>query len=249
MASPNYQKYRENATKAYQTEYRYSCEGDSSCSYPNISASEINSFLRTEMINDKGVSLFPYIEENKTFIKYIMQVVHGIDERMVPNTDDITTFYRGISWSVYKQMAANNLLINKSYTSSTRNLEVAYSFTEKSKDPSKNIILQFNIPININIYDFGDSHEENEVLIQRNTQFISPAQKETKIDTKYRIIPVVLLPYTIPLPNKISTRLEYPSVEYSKQYPTVFETMKKTNPDKTVLIWDLTLSKPKNKDS
>lgn len=243
--TPVQKKYHENATKAYQREYQFSCrENDSSCdTYPAISASEINRFLRTESINDKGKSLFPLAEQNKTFIRYIMQVIHGIDDKMKLNHDSTTTFYRGIPWSIYIEMKKQNMLINKSYTSSTRSIDVAYRFTDQNKDPSKNIILQFNIPTTIYIYDYQNSHQEDEVLIERNTQFIIPSQEEEKPMQKYRIIPTMLEKYQ-PFSSfqRTSMNVEYVPINYNDTYPMLTYLFKKTKNKESlesIPIWNV----------
>ena len=129
--------------------------------YKGDSYTEINDFLRKnteEYINNSNSILTRYIKE--------------IDSKMTNNGElNNVLLYRGIGNGVIPAIisGSSGILINKAYTSCTFKLHIAKNFLDENDECC---ILVFNIPENIKYYIYKDDNDEQEVLIQRNTQFI-----------------------------------------------------------------------------
>ena len=144
----------------------------------------INKFIRDADNISKIISDYP---DEK-----IVKIIKELDLNMVDHGDDTTLFYRGFGGGIIPMIieAGSGVLVNKSYSSCTSILDKAIEFASTDKC----CILMFTIPSDLKYHKFSDQREQ-EVLVERNTQFI--------IDKKSSKYPVY---------NAILTRWEPPSI-------------------------------------
>lgn len=228
-------QYSKNALKAYKEQYIY--EKDDSIIYPSISASEINSFLRLPYtISDSGTKKDKF---NEITVKYISKIINSIDKQLNFSTDNESIYYRGIPMNIYSSLKSlpDKIMTNKAYTSCSKNITVAKDFAGK-----KGAILCFKIPKNIKVYSYadtdGEKDEEEEILIQRNTQFILHPNTE-KIDDGYTIAFVTLTKYTSSyiINNEYTSDIRLQSI-ISKLTAFLKETNRKNHT--SIKLWDTT---------
>ena len=119
----------------------------------------------------------------------IVKIIKELDLNMIDHGDDTTLFYTEITGGIIPMIieAGSGVLVNKSYSSCTSIIDKAIEFVSTDKC----CILMFTIPSHLKYHKIS----EQEVLVERNTQFI--------IDNKSSKYPVY---------NAILTRWEPPSI-------------------------------------
>src|SRR5579872_3008655 len=143
----------------------------------------INSILRTETVpmdRDK-------LSENLRQLN-IFKDIYTIDSLMKYDPDlNGKLLYRGFdSIDLENILSETGVIVNKSFSSSSPNLEIAWKFTSQFK--RKCCVIVFSVPPEIKSIDIDDIisssigvitpsefdgiHFEHEILIQRNTQFV-----------------------------------------------------------------------------
>lgn len=168
------------------TAYKYGING--------IGSDRINLFLRNNHITDDGSELVSFTTHGKT-VEKICAAIRNIDKRLINNTKEIKV-YRGISGDFYKSLKLTGCIINKSYTSSTTNKDTAIAF---SQGDTTGVVLVFVIPPGIRIHKYTGL-DEDEILIERNTQFINFVEEYDK-ETNVLFVKTILVKYTLPLVN------------------------------------------------
>jgi hypothetical protein len=226
-------EYSKNALKAYKEQYIY----DKESNYPSISASEINSFLRSPYyISDSGK---PTKRFNDITVKYISKIICSIDKQLTPSIDTDTIYYRGIPMNIYNSIKSlpDKIMTNKAYTSCTKNINVAKDFAGK-----KGAVIYFKIPDNIKIYTYKDRNgkkdDEEETLIQRNTQFILHPHTE-KIENGYTIAYVTLEKYTSTMERIYKEYFPNPEIDATlSRIRTQLTSNTNEKPKSFVKIWE-----------
>lgn len=159
--------YDENALKAYKEDiksYKKSVANDSYYSYEKI-----NDFLKVNNVNTDGINLINIktSKVNKEKAKNIIEIVKGIDRRMVPyNSKNI--LYKGITHISKRTLDSNIPLIYKPYSSTTTDYQTAVSFANIENDEYR-IVLVVTIDPELNVYNYMDQYDEYEILLERNT--------------------------------------------------------------------------------
>lgn len=129
--------------------------------------SNLNKFLRDISNLKKFMSDNP----NEKYTKLIQNL-----DNKIQNTGNYTNtyLYRGISGGIIPAIMelTSGVLVNKAYTSTTKNLDTAKKFV--SDDGC--CILMFTIPEDIKYLEMPNQNWEQEILLQRNTQFIIDIQ-------------------------------------------------------------------------
>lgn len=166
--------------------------------YQGTGYGKINNFLR-EMSNES------VINNNKD--DPIVEHILNIDRGMKYNKLNNMLMFRGINSSLIKNLPSN-VLVNKAYSSATPDFNIASNFTDDC------CILSFIIPDDIKtyIYDYKNitskNLKEQEVLLQRNTQFVNITQDK----------------YNPNLYNAVLTKYKPPNVsQQMKEYNRVRE--------------------------
>lgn len=127
--------------------------------YKGDSYHEINAFLRENIDLSK--------QPNNILVRYINE----IDSNMTNNGElNNVVLYRGIGNGVIPAVisGSSGILVNKAYTSCSFRMDIAKNFLEEDDECC---VLVFSIPSNVKYYIYKDDNDEQEVLIQRNTQF------------------------------------------------------------------------------
>ena len=174
-ASSKTDDYRKHALVAYKGNYK------------KIGASRINAYLRNFIISDSGIEL-----QNTThpIVKRICAIIRQIDSILVPAAAEYTV-YRGLDADHVKQLRADGVTVNKSFTSVSTDINVA-------KTAGKTI-LAFTIPLGMKIHNYStSSHKdyEREILIERNTQFVGCRTEQLK--DGYTLIHTTIAKWSLP---------------------------------------------------
>jgi hypothetical protein len=154
--------------------------------YKGESYGDINTALRESSGNLEqiGTSIRKHIENIDSLMK------EGPEERIL---------YRGIQGLPFfldtsNKIGSNPILIQLAFSSATRNIKVTRSFVDKNGC----CVLAFPLTSDIKRYDFGDKQEE-EVLLQRNIQFILESDiPEIDVKNKIQIYKAIVKPYNPP---------------------------------------------------
>jgi hypothetical protein len=159
--------YDKNALKAYKEDiksYKKGIENDSYYSYETI-----NDFLKVNNVNIDGINLINIktTKVNREKAKNIIEIVKGIDKRMVPYTSK-NKLYKGITHISKRTLDDNMCVIYKSYSSTTIDYQIAASFANTETDDYR-IVLILTVQPEIKVYNYMDKHNENEILLERNT--------------------------------------------------------------------------------
>ena len=161
------QYYDENALKAYKEDiksYKKGIDNDSYYSYETI-----NDFLQINNVNTEGINLINIktSKVNKEKAKNIIEIVKGIDKRMVPYTSK-NKLYKGMTHISKRTLDSNIPVIYKSYNSTTLDFQIAASFANTETEDYK-IVLILSVQPEIKVYNYMDKYNENEILLERNT--------------------------------------------------------------------------------
>lgn len=145
--------YRAHAVTAYQQ------------SYKQVNYGIINEWIRKHNIDDKGTELIALKKDKDSLVRRVATVVKSLDEMTQASRGHRPIkLYRGVSERHYRIGIDTGAIVNKSFTSSTKALEHARKFGK--------VVLCFTVPSDIGAYKFDNEYEE-EMLIERNTQFVS----------------------------------------------------------------------------
>jgi hypothetical protein len=136
----------------------------------------INEFLQVNNVNSNGVNLInlKLSKVNKERAKNIIEIVKGIDRRMVPFNSlpslpyNSKKIYKGITHISTRTLDSNTPIIYKSYNSTTTDYKTALNFTNPEYDEYR-VILILTIDPTIKVHDYNDKDDESEILIERNT--------------------------------------------------------------------------------
>ena len=142
----------------------------------------INEFLQINNVNTEGINLInlKITKGNKKRAKNIIEIVKGIDRRMVPLPRSFKKpLYKGITHISKRTLDSNTPVIYKSFSSTTADYETALNFTyQKSqkmdeRDMAKydeySIVLKLQLDPSIKVFDYEDETYEAEFLLERNT--------------------------------------------------------------------------------
>lgn len=173
--------YDEKALSAYKKGIRSYNKGEP-LDFRGYDYAEINNFLQINNVNNDGINLINLktAKVNKKRAKNIIEIVKGIDKRMVLLPSNFKKpLYKGIIHISKRTLDSNTPVIYKSYNSTTADYETALNFTyqksqkydEKSiqKYDEYSIVLKLTIDPAINVYDYDDDTYESEILLERNT--------------------------------------------------------------------------------
>jgi len=145
--------------------------------YQSLGYGKINSFLRDP---DFKESLLETNSDDE-----IVNHINNIDSKLKYNyLPDI--YFRGISGSFIPQavQSSSGIIVNTAFTSTTSNEKVVQSFV----DNNGCCILVFKIPPNLKTHKYSYSgYSEDEILVERNTQF-KIIEKGKKIITSLNYI-------------------------------------------------------------
>jgi hypothetical protein len=173
-----------------------------------IGSDRINTFLRQNFIQDNGKELGAFSTHSHT-MKRICSVIIGIDSKLQPATKT-KKVYRGVSAEVYNMMKQAGVFVNKGYTSTTTDINTALAFAQGSK---RGVVLEFMIPVGMKIHKYNSY--EKEILIERNTQFISFVEK-TDVDGAL-LVETSIVKYSMPdalsVNNKTSEKARSVSIK------------------------------------
>lgn len=185
-SSKSVEYYREHALTAYR-------EG-----HEGIGAERVNNFLRSNHIQDNGNEIPIFTTHNKT-MKKICAMIQSIDSKLLPTSKPIRV-YRGISGDFYNSLRNTGVIVNKGYTSSSLSLEQAIAF---SQGYERGVVLEFVIPSGMKIHKYGGA--EQEVLIERNTQFVNFLEKSTIHNTLY--VETIITKYSLPDKSALDSKI------------------------------------------
>ena len=200
--------YDENALIAYKKDIRSYNKGlynnDNKYTYEIIL-----DFLQVNNVNTEGINLINIktTKVNKEKAKNIIEIVKGIDRKMIPyNSKEL--LYKGITHISKITLDKYFPVIYKSYNSATTDYKTAVSFANAENDEHR-IVLRLSINPEIKAYNYKDYDNESEILLERNTiisNFVfSSYDKKNKvylydaIVSKYNPFPLF-----IPIPKKAS---------------------------------------------
>ena len=163
--------YDENALKAYKINLKsYKRDsGNSSNSGYSYDYGIINGFLQVNNVNNKGINLINLktAKVNKERAKNIIEIVKGIDKRMVPYKSK-QVLYKGITHISKRTLDSKTPFIYKAYNSTTTDYNTALNFTYQKSD-EYSIVLRLTIDPSIKVYEYKDNDDESEFLLERNT--------------------------------------------------------------------------------
>lgn len=152
-------EYKKHALTAYQQSYR------------NLNYGIINDWLRTHNVEDKSDELHALAKSRDSLMRRLATVIQTIDQTVHQSRGHKKLHaFRGISQKRYQSALSMGTLVNKAYTSTSLELEHAKKFGT--------VILRFTIPPEIGAHVMENQYEA-EVLIERNTQFVSFEEKGT----------------------------------------------------------------------
>lgn len=200
--------YNDNALKAYKKDIRpYNDILNEDYSY-----SVINTFLNKYNIDDNGNMMISnkIYKKDKNIIQNILEIITSIDALMKNNTLS-KKLYKGFT-HIHKKTLDLNItpIVYKGFNSITDDYDTAVDFANQNQDLNFNILLEIeinnknNIIKSININEYIDDDDEDEILLERNTQFSN--FKFIKYDDKNKVYvySTILSKYTptlIFLPN------------------------------------------------
>ena len=159
--------YDDNALKAYKEDIN---SYNKSIGHGSLYSFEvINNFLKVNNVNSHGINLInvKLTKVNKEKAKNIIEIVKGIDSKMLP-FNSRNKLFKGITHISKKTLDENIPLIYKSYNSTTLNFETAVSFANTDSDEFR-IVLILTVPPELNVYNYMDEYDEYEILLERNT--------------------------------------------------------------------------------
>jgi len=171
--------------------------------YQGTGYGKINKFLR-ELPDEKIISN----NRDDPIVKHII----NIDKELKNNKLNNMLMFRGINSALIKNLPSN-VLVNKAYSSSTPDINVATQFADEC------CILSFTIPndIKTHIYDYKNitskNLKEQEILIERNTQFVNITQDKYNPN----LYNAILTKYKPPNVNKQMEEYNRAREEYMKQ--------------------------------
>ena len=128
--------YDENALKAYKEDINSQSKKD------YYSYEVINDFLKVNNVNTDGINLINVktTKVNREKAKNIIEIVKGIDKRMIPYKST-NKLYKGIT-HISKRTLDNNIpLIYKSYNSTTLEYKIAASFANIETDEYRIVLI------------------------------------------------------------------------------------------------------------
>ena len=197
--------YDENALKAYKEDIKsYKKNSDNEINY---TYELINNFLQINNVNTDGINLINIknTKVNKKRAKNIIEIVKGIDRRMLPYNSK-KQLYKGITHISKKTLDEKTPIIYKSYNSTTIDYDIAVSFANPEFNEYR-IVLILTIDPTIKIYNYKDKDNESEILLERNTiisNFIfNYYDKKNKVYV-YDAIVSKYTPYPLFIPPKAS---------------------------------------------
>jgi hypothetical protein len=185
--------YDENALKAYKDNLKSYKKNKNNQATPAIPATPlsfsipydyavINEFLQVNNVNTDGINLINLktTKGNKKRAKNIIEIVKGIDKRMVPLPRSFKKpLYKGITHISKRTLDSNTPVIYKSFSSTTADYETALNFTyQKSQKMDEHgmakydeysIVLKLQLDPSIKVFDYEDETYEAEYLLERNT--------------------------------------------------------------------------------
>lgn len=188
--------YDENALKAYKDNLKSYKKNKNNQATPATPATKptplsfsipydyavINEFLQINNVNTEGINLINLktTKGNKRRAKNIIEIVKGIDKRMVPLPRSFTKpLYKGITHISKRTLDSNTPVIYKSFSSTTADYETALNFTyQKSQKMNEHgmakydeysIVLKLQLDPSIKVFDYEDETYEAEYLLERNT--------------------------------------------------------------------------------
>jgi len=139
----------------------------------------------------------------------MVKIINELDRNMTQSGDNSVVFYRGLDNGLIPLIieVSSGVLVNKSYSSCTTVVNKAKEFVSDSGC----CILAFTIPPGVKYHKFVDQRE-NEVLLERNTQFIINEK-----DSNHPIYSATLTKWDNPISNEIIPYLsEHLSTECKK---------------------------------
>ena len=159
--------YDVNALKAYKEDIKSYKKGSNN--EINYTYELINGFLQINNVNTDGINLINIktTKVNKRRAKNIIEIVKGIDRRMTQYNSK-KQLYKGITHISKRTLDENTPIIYKSYNSTTTDYQTAVSFTNPENDEYR-IVLILTIDPAIKGYDYKDTDNESEILLERNT--------------------------------------------------------------------------------
>lgn len=167
--------------------------------YKELGYGEINKFLR------EASDISKIIKENPS--DYTVRQILEIDSHMSNNGElRNTLLYKGMSGGFIPMSieASSGVIINKSYVSSSLTLDSANEFV--SDDGC--CVICFTIPDNIKYYKYGievnKKDREQEILIERNTQFVINVE-----ESNYPVYYATLSKWVPPQTNDESSGMSY----------------------------------------
>lgn len=198
--------YDENALKAYKGDIK-SYKGDFSYDYGII-----NGFLQVNNVNSKGVNLIniKHNKLNKERVKNIIEIVKGIDRRMLPYNSKKQKVYKGITHISKRTLDTKTPVIYKSYNSITTDYKTALSFATTEEGDEYRIVLELTIHPQIKAYDYSDEYNESEILLERNTVLSNFEYKERDIKNRVYVYTALVSKYNpepLFIPPKSSPKL------------------------------------------
>lgn len=111
----------------------------------------------------------------------ILKAIKHIDRSMIVNKKEGIILYRGIPKSTLELlMNENNSFIEKGFSSTTPNIEIARTYTIDGES-----ILKFNLPIGIKYFEFNTCNE-HEFLLERNLSY-NEIHTDPYIKNVYRV--------------------------------------------------------------
>ena len=188
--------YDENALKAYKDNLKSYKKKKDNLATPAIPATKatplsfsipydyavINEFLQVNNVNTDGINLINLktTKGNKKRAKNIIEIVKGIDKRMVQLPRSFKKpLYKGITHISKRTLDSNTPVIYKSFSSTTADYETALNFTyQKSQKMDEHgmakydeysIVLKLQLDPSIKVFDYEDETYEAEYLLERNT--------------------------------------------------------------------------------
>jgi hypothetical protein len=167
--------YDDNALEAYKNRLRSYNKGEQ-LDFSGIpyDYAVINKFLQINNVNNEGINLInlKISKVNKKRAKNIIELVKGIDKRMVLLPRNFKKpLYKGITHISKITLDSNTPVIYKAYSSTTADYETALNFTydKSQKKHEYSIVLKLQLNPTIKVYDYEDDTYESEFLLERNT--------------------------------------------------------------------------------
>uniref|UniRef100_A0A6C0LBJ6 Uncharacterized protein n=1 Tax=viral metagenome TaxID=1070528 RepID=A0A6C0LBJ6_9ZZZZ len=167
--------YDENAIEAYKNRLKsYNSKDLKDFGGIPYDYAVINKFLQINNVNNEGTNSInlKMSKVNKKRAKNIIELVKGIDKRMVLLPHNFKKpLYKGITHISKITLDSNTPVIYKAYCSTTTDYETALNFTyDKSlKKDEYSIVLKLQLNPTIKVYDYEDYTYESEFLLERNT--------------------------------------------------------------------------------